>query len=58
MTEKVCENCKKISDLIDEKINELQGQYDFGQKNGFCPMHNIMYTINTLKQLKEKWKND
>lgn len=44
----------KVKSLIDDKINILQRKYEFGQKEGFCPMHNIMYSINTLKKIKKE----
>ena len=45
----------KVSSLIDEKINYLQKKYDFGQNvyHG-CPMHNIMHSINVLKEIKKE----
>ena len=45
----------KVKSLIDEKIDYLQKKYDFGQNvyHG-CPMHNIMHSINTLKEIKKK----
>ena len=44
-----------VKSIIDKNINELQGQYEFGQKvyKG-CPMHNIMHSINTLKKIKKE----
>lgn len=45
---------KRVINLIDEKIDKLQGKYDFGQQNNFCPMHNIMHSINVLKELKKE----
>lgn len=47
------ENTKVLS-LIDKKIDDLQRTYDLGQKEGFCPMHNIMHSINTLKEIKKE----
>ena len=44
----------KIKSLIDEKIDYLQRKYDFGQEQGFCPMHNIMHSINVLKEIKKE----
>ena len=43
-----------VFDLIDKKINEKEKKYKFGQEvyRG-CPMHNIRYGINTLKELRE-----
>ena len=45
----------KVKSLIDEKINYLQKKYDFGQNvyHG-CPMHNIMHSINVLKEIKKE----
>jgi hypothetical protein len=44
----------KIKSLIDKKIDYLQRKYDFGQEQGFCPMHNIMHSINVLKEIKKE----
>jgi hypothetical protein len=43
--------------LIEDKIQELEDQYKFGQEvyKG-CPMHNIRHTINTLKELQNEIK--
>lgn len=48
------ENTKVLS-LIDKKIDDLQKKYDFGQNvyQG-CPMHNIMHSINVLKEIKKE----
>lgn len=49
-----------VFDLIDREINEMEKKYKFGQEvyKG-CPMHNIRYGINTLKELrKELSEND
>lgn len=52
MTEK---QMQKVFDLIDEKIDELEKRYKFGQEvyKG-CPMHNILFGINVLKELKKR----
>ena len=44
-----------VFDLIDRKINEMEKEYKFGQEvyKG-CPMHNIRYGINTLKELRKE----
>ena len=44
-----------VFDLIDRKINEMEKKYKFGQEvyKG-CPMHNIRYGINTLKELRKE----
>lgn len=41
--------------LIEDKIQELEDQYKFGQEvyRG-CPMHNIQFGINTLKELQKE----
>lgn len=44
----------KVFNIIDKNIDKLQKKYDFGQKNGMCPMHNIIHSINTLKKLKKE----
>lgn len=51
----VAEHQGRVLDLIDENIEELEGQYKFGQEvyRG-CPMHNIGFGINTLKELKKE----
>ena len=51
----VAEHQRKVLDLIDEKIDELEERYKFGQEvyQG-CPMHNIRFGINTLKELKKE----
>lgn len=51
----VAEHQRKVLDLIDEKIDELEGRYKFGQEvyKG-CPMHNIRFGINVLKELKRE----
>lgn len=43
--------------LIEDKIQELEDQYKFGQEvyKG-CPMHNIQFGINTLKELQKAIK--
>lgn len=45
-----------VINLIDDKIDELQKKYDFGQKNGFYPMYNynIRHSINVLKKMKKE----
>lgn len=50
---------QKVFDLIDEKVDELEKRYKFGQEvyKG-CPMHNIRFGINTLKELKKELQND
>ena len=44
-----------VFDLIDRKINEMENMYKFGQEvyKG-CPMHNIRYGINILKELRKE----
>ena len=44
-----------VFNIIDDKIKELEDKYEFGQTvyNG-CPMHNIQFGINTLKELKNE----
>ena len=51
----VAEHQGRVLDLIDEKIDELEKRYKFGQEvyKG-CPMHNIRFGINTLKELKKE----
>ena len=51
----VAEHQRKVLDLIDDKIDELEEQYKFGQEvyRG-CPMHNIGFGINVLKELKKE----
>jgi hypothetical protein len=51
----VAEHQRKVLDLIDDKIDELEEQYKFGQEvyRG-CPMHNIGFGINVLKELKRE----
>ena len=51
----VAEHQKKVLDLIDEKIDKLEKRYKFGQEvyKG-CPMHNILFGINSLKELKKE----
>jgi len=44
----------RVFNIIDKNIDKLQRKYDFGQKNGMCPMHNIIHSINTLKNLKKE----
>lgn len=53
----VSEHQRKVLNLIDKKIDELERQYKFGQEvfKG-CPMHNILHSINTLKELKKELK--
>lgn len=50
---------EKVCTLIDEEIEILEEKYKFGQEiyQG-CPMHNIQFGINTLKQLKKRYLND
>ena len=50
---------KQLSDIycwIDDKIDELEDKYEFGQKHGFCKMHNIRFGINILKELQKELK--
>ena len=43
---------------IDDNIKGLEKRYEFGQtKAGACPMHNIQYSINVLKDLKRDFLN-
>ena len=51
----IAEHQGRVLDLIDEKIDELEKRYKFGQEvyKG-CPMHNIRFGINTLKELKKE----
>ena len=50
-----CKLMEKVFALIDKKIDELEKRYKFGQEiyHG-CPMHNIVFGINTLKELKKE----
>ena len=50
---------KQLGDIycwIDDKIDELEDKYEFGQKYGFCKMHNIKFAINILKELQNELK--
>jgi len=48
---------QKVFNAIDEKIDELEKRYKFGQEVAkCCPMHNIRHSINTLKELKKELK--
>lgn len=52
---------EQLSDIycwIDDKIDELEDKYEFGQKHGFCKMHNIKFAINILKELQNELKGD
>lgn len=50
-----CKVMEKIFDLIDKKIKELEDKYEFGRTEyRACPMHNIMFGINVLKELKRE----
>lgn len=46
----------KCYELIDKKIDKLEKKYEFGQNvvKTNCPMHNIRFGINTLKDLKKE----
>lgn len=46
---------RRALDLIDDKIDELEKRYKFGQEvyKG-CLMHNIRFGINVLKELKRE----
>lgn len=46
----------KLMNRLDDKIDELEEKYEFGQKYGFCKMHNIKFAINILTELKEELK--
>lgn len=50
---------RAVNILIDEKIDELEEKYRFGQEvyRG-CPMHNIRFGINVLKELKRELPDD
>ena len=44
-----------VFECIDKKIEELEKLYEFGQNEySACPMNNILYGINTLKELKKE----
>ena len=47
---------------VNDKISDLEKKYEFGQTEyKGCPMHNIQFGINILKELCEYWeeqKND
>ena len=55
----VAEHQGRVLDLIDDKVDELEKKYKFGQEvyQG-CPMHNIRFGINTLKELKKELEGD
>lgn len=50
----VAEHQSKVLDLIDNKVEELEKRYKVGQLNYGCPMHNIRFGINVLKELKKE----
>ena len=52
------EQLSNIYCWIDDKIDKLEGKYDFGQKHGFCEMHNIRFAINVLQELQNEIKGD
>lgn len=50
---------EKVLKLIDKKIKKLEKIYEFGKKEYHaCPMHNIQYAINTLKELRQEVVNN
>lgn len=46
----------KCYELIDKKIDKLEKKYEFGQNvvKTNCPMHNIQFGINVLKELRKE----
>ena len=47
----------KFYELVDKKIKELEDKYEFGRTEyRACPMHNIMFGINVLKELTKELK--
>lgn len=46
----------KCYELIDKKIHKLEKKYEFGQNvvKTNCPMHNIQFGINVLKELRKE----
>lgn len=48
-----------VFECIDRKITELEKLYEFGQNEySACPMNNILFGINTLKELKKELGED
>ena len=42
---------------VNDKISYLEKKYEFGQTEyKGCPMHNIQFGINILKELREYWE--
>ena len=47
----------EIRKWINDKISYLEKKYEFGQTEyKGCPMHNIQFGINILKELREYWE--
>ena len=46
----------EIRKWVNDKISYLEKKYEFGQTEyKGCPMHNIQFGINILKELREYW---
>ena len=46
----------EIRKWVNDKISDLEKKYEFGQTEyKGCPMHNIQFGINILKELREYW---
>ena len=47
----------EIKKWVNDKISYLEKKYEFGQTEyKGCPMHNIQFGINILKELQEYWE--
>lgn len=47
----------EIRKWVNDKISYLEKKYEFGQTEyKGCPMHNIQFGINILKELQEYWE--
>lgn len=47
----------EIRKWVNDKISDLEKKYEFGQTEyKGCPMHNIQFGINILKELREYWE--
>lgn len=58
LNDKTTEVRDMLFEIIDNNIIALEKLYEFGQtKAGACPMHNIQYSINVLKDLKREFRD-
>ena len=56
-SEQLKQEKNEIKKWVNDKISYLEKKYEFGQTEyKGCPMHNIQFGINILKELQEYWE--